>query len=219
MRRLAPLLLVSLAGCGGGDHDDAQAEFGVRYVLEGALRGPREIREDPGAPTERVDGRGGELEADAFGGARVSCALVSELDREGSRGVLVVSALENYGERHGAGIYLRVVDFRGVGRYALDAEPHGRVWVFDDGHVQACVRDGDASCFQGNDGCEVEVSRWEVSPDATSEPAGVAWGVAHGTFRCRALGNATTGATVRIAAGEFHCRAGDWTRAGQPTAE
>lgn len=225
MKRSALLVAVSLwslcslssLSCGGGADDDGpEPTYGASYALEGALNGPRVIRHDHAAPNERVDVPGPEgSESPAFGGARVACSLVGEVDRAGSRGVLVVSAVDNYGEEHGPGVYLRVVGFEGPGRYALDGERPGRVWLFDDAHVQTCVRPGDRKCYQGNDGCEVVVDRWDVSSTSASGPPGVLYGEASGQFRCRSLVNATTGATVRIVQGSFWCPAGDWRAEGE----
>ena len=111
---------------------------------------------------------------------------------------------------------MKVQDFKGVGHYALDSGAGGRAWVFDKAHIQACVRDSDTSCFQGVEGCAVEVTRWDFSAGVASKPAGypesVTVGVAEGNFACRRLVNGSLNQAVSITTGTFKCHAGDWTK-------
>jgi hypothetical protein len=207
MRSVFAVTLFALFGCKSSNED---ADDRVLYRLEGALNGAHDIEAIPGMPGESIDQTDG-----GFGGARIGCSLVNATDDDTARGqVFLLSAVENYGEVHGAGVYLKVQNFHGAGSYALAAG--GRAWVFDLGHIQACARAGDQSCYQGVDGCTIEVTKWDFAPGVAQRPAGypesVSMGIAEGSFTCRRLVNATTSATVSIITGSFRCHAGDWTK-------
>jgi len=209
MRVALPLLLIGLIGCARAKSADDDR---VAYRLQGALSGVHDIEVEPLAASEPVDQTTG-----AWGDARIGCSMVNASDDDVARGqVFVLSAVENYGEQHGAGLYVKVQDFRGVGRYALDSGAGGRAWVFDRAHVQACARDGDRACFQGVEGCTVDVTRWDFRPGVAERPAGypaaVGYGIAEGTFACRRLVNGASNQAVSIVTGVFKCHAGDWTK-------
>lgn len=209
MKAALSLLLVASLGCAKSEEPNDDT---VAYKLDGALSAVHQVRAVPGATSESLERTDG-----AWGDARIGCTLVNESDNDPARGkVFVLSAVENYGEEHGAGLYLKVKGFGGAGSYALDSGAGGQAWVFDSGHIQACARAGDRSCYQGVDGCTVNVTRWDFSPGVAQRPAGypegVAFGVAEGTFSCRRLVNETSNAAVRIVTGTFKCHAGDWTK-------
>jgi hypothetical protein len=216
MRRVSLALALAIVGC--GQHTDVSRARVVRpgddrvaYQLQGAIDAPREFTATAGALSETAG-----TTSDAWGGSRIGCSLVNASDAAPARGkVVLISAVENFGEEHGAGIYLKVTDFVGVGRYALS--DGGRAWVFDRGHIQACARVGDRSCYQGADGCQVTVTRWDFTPGVAERPPGypesVGVGLAEGTFECRTLGNEVTGETVSVVDGTFRCHAYDWSSA------
>jgi len=185
MKALAPLLL--LLGCSHAA--EAPDRMTVTFWLEGTLTGVR---------TFVVH------DEQASSGPRIACTQ--------SRGRLVVSAVTNYGEVHGAGVYLRIAQFGGPARYDFGDED--RAWVFDDGHIQLCTRPDDRACFQGSKGCSVVVDSWTLAPGGPDYPRGVLVGEATGSFTCSSLSNANTGATVGMRNGTFRCRAEDWTGAG-----
>jgi hypothetical protein len=191
---------------------EEKQEDTVIYRLEGAVKAVHLIHAEPGAPSDDI----AEAEG-AFGQARIGCTLVNASDNVPARGqVFVVSAVENYGEEHGAGVYLKVRDFKGVGSYALDSGAGGQAWVFDEAHIQSCAREGDRYCYQGVEGCTVNVTRWDFAPGVAAKPAGypanVTVGVAEGTFSCRRLVNKTSNTSVTIERGSFKCHASDWTK-------
>lgn len=211
MRLALSVALIALLGC-KSSASESDGDDRVLYRLEGALNGVHDIEAEPAAtsePIERTD--------EAFGGARIGCSVVNASDRDPDRGqVFVLSAVENYGEQHGAGVYLKVQRFQGIGSYTLTSESDGRAWVFDRGHIQACARSGDRSCYQGVEGCTLNVTRWDFGAGAAQRPSGypdaVSVGIAEGSFSCRRLVNTTTNATVSIVTGTFRCHAGDWTK-------
>jgi hypothetical protein len=209
---LTLVLLSGALGCSSSDDESSANDDRVAYRLDGALKSVHNIEAAPGMMSESLD-----QPSDAWGQARIGCSLVNETDKDPSRGqVFVLSAVENYGEEHGAGIYLKVQQFGGVGQYALDTGAGGRAWVFDKAHIQACARAGDTSCFQGVEGCTVDVTRWDFTPGAAEKPAGypepVTVGIAEGTFTCRRLVNGSLNQSVSITTGTFKCHAGDWTK-------
>ena len=184
MKRFAGLLL--LMGCSSSSSQRDRIEMSFRF--EGALAGTRDIA----------------LLEDATAGPRIACVL--------HKSELVVSAVQNHGERHGTGVYLRVSPFHGPATYTFtDAD---RAWAFDDGHIQLCTRADDRACFQGSGGCSLTLDQWELGPAGESAPAGVQVGVAHGRFDCPSLSNVNTAATIGVRDGFFRCRAEDWTNAG-----
>ncbi|MBI2390628.1 MAG: hypothetical protein HYV09_13645 [Deltaproteobacteria bacterium] len=204
MRKLVVLSALALASCG----DDRDRDpLRVTFRLDGAISGVRSIVVDRTTATESVESGSATLMVGdgAFGGPRIACTQVGD--------TFVLSAVQNYGEAHGAGVYLKVKRFAGAGGYTLD--DGGRAWLFDRGHIQACTRDGDRTCYQAGDGCTLQVERWDVTPAGAPYPSGVLAGEARGRFACGPLVNATTGGSVRILDGRFVCRAEDWTVAGR----
>lgn len=184
--RLA-LSLVLLVGCSSSE---TTPSVSVSFRFEGAFRGVRSFVESDGQEP---------------GGPRIACI------RNGDR--VMISAVKNYGQTHGPGLYLRVAHFTGPARY--DFAGDDRAWAFDDGHIQLCTRAGDRDCYQGSAGCVVQVDAWTVGPGDGSLPPGVLVGEAWGTFSCASLSNAIAGASVAVQDGAFRCRAEDWTAAGR----
>lgn len=209
MRVALALALVSVLGCASSEEPNNDV---VSYRVDGALTGLHQIQAEPGSASESLTQTKG-----AWGDARIGCSMVNASDSDPSRGkVFVLSAVENYGEEHGAGVYMKVRGFTGAGSYALDSGAGGQTWVFDNAHIQACARAGDRTCFQGVEGCTMNVTRWDFAPGVAERPAGypeqVAFGVAEGTFSCRRLVNDASSTSVSIPTGTFRCHVGDWTK-------
>lgn len=178
------LLACLLVGCASSP---PAPENDVFFRFEGALVGARHLVAD-----------------DPDQGPRVACVQHGD--------ELVISAVQNHGERHGTGVYLRVGRFLGVGRYAFGAAD--RAWAFDQGHIQLCTRADDRDCYQGYEGCTVNVDEFALHAAGDAYPSGVRVGSASGRFDCPTLGNANTRTTIGVRDGTFRCRAEDWTRAG-----
>jgi hypothetical protein len=204
------LFALLLSACGSNSETQPAAVYRVAYRLEGALIGDRAIEADDDTALQSVEN------ADKWGGPRIGCSVVNVTDADPTKGQnFVLSAVENYGDEHGAGLYFKVQSFHGLGTYQLDQGPSGRAWVFDRSHVQACVREDDTSCFQGFDGCSITIREWDFRPGAVDRPAGyptrVAFGRASGSFSCTRLINAKLATSVSVLHGTFHCRAQDWS--------
>jgi hypothetical protein len=213
MRTAFAILTVALLPWGCGRDEDLGEKYVVRYTLEGALAGDRKIAEDPLAPRERLGEQAISGTSPAFGGARVACTIVPKDDRDpDSPATFALSAVENYGDTRGIGVYVKTVGFAGVGTYAVADAATGAAFVFDDGHIQACVRAGDRSCYTATAGCTIEVAR--LSYDEGAAPPGsfpgARWGEAEGSFRCESLVNRAAGRKVAIRGGSFRCRVSDW---------
>lgn len=205
MRKLVLMSALVISACGSDDADHDPHR--VTFRLEGALSGVRSIMVEQSTTSESVESGSATLTTGdgSFGGPRIACTQVGD--------TFVLSAVQNYGESHGAGVYLKVKGFTGAGTYGI--ADGGRAWLFDRGHIQACTRDGDRTCYQAADGCSLQVERWSVAAAGAPYPTGVLAGEARGRFSCGPLVNATTGGSVRILDGRFFCRAEDWTAAGQ----
>jgi hypothetical protein len=205
-------------GLGCASDDNKTSSDVVLFNFEGALTGMREIETD-GATSHELLAAPNAFGGDTWGGPRIGCTVVNDSETDPSKGqVMVVSAVQNYGEEHGTGVYLRMPQFHGVGTYNLE-QIEGRAWTFDNAHIQSCVREDDVDCFQGNTGCQVNVDQWSFTPATNADrpsgyPPEVTFGVAKGTFSCARLVN-RTGLTVSLVRGVFSCRAQDWTQSPQ----
>jgi hypothetical protein len=177
--------------------------------MRGWLHKDFAIAEDTAASSLRL--------TDLFSAPRVACVLVNNVDGGSSGGTkFVMTATETYGEKNGAGMFVKVDLFTGPGKYAI-TNPGGRVWAYADAHLQACTRAKDRLCYGGADGCTLTVDTLDFTPGAATPlpglPRGVRFGIGKGHVSCPQLQNPTTLKNIHLEA-DFTCRAQDWTPVG-----
>jgi hypothetical protein len=98
------------------------------------------------------------------------------------------------------GLHVVVPGFTGAGTYTS-----GTALVNDGASLLDCSRDS-LRCYRVASGCSVAVDAWSL-PDTLP---GARAGAGHGTVTCAGLENLDK-KSLRIAGGEFTCRATDWT--------